>query len=655
MNERAAALAKAKERIVKLRKAMTEKFVKLASEIEALEACLPITDSREFLVARCGLSSSELKMYSEFATKLKGYEELLQQRSVNYEVLRGLTNSSKTVREIALAKIASGIRFDLTDLKVVRRGVADSRLSDFEYQAKASKRAMLVSARKKAAEAVDRFQHGTASLLDKVANLPLATSKASERKCVEAISRDAAALLPIFETIAGADHPTELTKAWRDVKESARRKAKVHSLLRALAAPTNEKKQNLPIHAERLRNGRLSIITNLARFAGNNQYMSLTVPGPEKILTRLPDERVRALELCAGAGGMAVGLESAGFEHVALVEFNKDAAATMRLNRPDWPVVEADMTSIDFSEYRGKVDLVCGGMPCQPYSEEGRGKGKDDARDLLLQGARAVREIQPQAFLFENVRGALFGKHADQIAAFLKELGEAGYTTQIVEVNTQDYGVAQNRPRILFVGLRADQRLRAFEMPRFPERRANVGDVLFDLMAANGWSDVNNWAAYCRTVTFELQDGTVVQGAQASTLTGRKGKSQQKEGLRWARNGLSPAGLPDEAPTDALSREVGPDFVPGITLRMRARLQDFSDTYQFVGGKESVAKQIGNAVAPRLAQAAGLALQSVLRGHRFDVEKMLWPDEPASGEQTRVGVAAPALAPDLQSVRRQFA
>ncbi|ULJ75034.1 hypothetical protein [Rhizobium gallicum] len=103
MNETAAALKKAKEQIVKLRKAMTEKFVTLAQEIEKLEAHLPIEDSREFLVVRCGLPLSELKMSSQFSKKLKGYEELLQDRSVSYDVLRGLVTSNTTVRELALA------------------------------------------------------------------------------------------------------------------------------------------------------------------------------------------------------------------------------------------------------------------------------------------------------------------------------------------------------------------------------------------------------------------------------------------------------------------------------------------------------------------------------------------------------------------------
>jgi DNA (cytosine-5)-methyltransferase 1 len=182
-------------------------------------------------------------------------------------------------------------------------------------------------------------------------------------------------------------------------------------------------------------------------------------------------------------------------------------------------------------------------------------------------------------------------------------------------------------------------------------------------MAANGWSDVDAWAEYCRTVTFELQDGTIVQGAQASTLTGRSGKAQEKAAKRWAKNGLNPGGIPNGAPTDAYAQKHGGvDFVPGITLRMRARLQDFPDDYEFVGGKDSVAQQIGNAVAPRMAQAIGLAIYSALEGWTFDFDALLWPEKETRSHRIVVepppidsasSLSAPVFEPANESAREE--
>jgi DNA (cytosine-5)-methyltransferase 1 len=176
-------------------------------------------------------------------------------------------------------------------------------------------------------------------------------------------------------------------------------------------------------------------------------------------LTALPSARYRlkALELCAGAGGMALGLEQAGFQQVALIEYDRNAAATLRKNRPGWPVVEADVRKDDFTRYRKDgIDLLAGGLPCTPYTTVSERKGKLDENDLLPEGVRAVQEVQPKAFIFENVEGILHSSHADHLADALKRLTKAGYRTQIHRINARDHGIAQDRSRILIVGVREE-------------------------------------------------------------------------------------------------------------------------------------------------------------------------------------------------------
>ena len=115
---------------------------------------------------------------------------------------------------------------------------------------------------------------------------------------------------------------------------------------------------------------------------------------------------MRSIELFSGAGGLALGLEQAGFETVALFERDPSACAALRHNRPDWQIVEGDVREVDFSEC-GTIDLVAGGPPCQPFSMGGKARGYNDERDMFGEAVRAVRELRPNAFLFENVRGLL--------------------------------------------------------------------------------------------------------------------------------------------------------------------------------------------------------------------------------------------------------
>lgn len=115
---------------------------------------------------------------------------------------------------------------------------------------------------------------------------------------------------------------------------------------------------------------------------------------------------MHSIELFSGAGGLALGLEGAGFESVALVERNKDACATLRLNRPKWNIIESDISEVNFAHF-GTIDLVAGGPPCQPFSMGGKANGYDDLRDMFPQAVRAVRELRPSAFIFENVRGLM--------------------------------------------------------------------------------------------------------------------------------------------------------------------------------------------------------------------------------------------------------
>ena len=159
------------------------------------------------------------------------------------------------------------------------------------------------------------------------------------------------------------------------------------------------------------------------------------------------------LELCAGAGGQALGYDQAGFEHAGLVEIDKHACATLRLNRPHWNVLQRDLTVFDGSGFNG-VDLITGGLPCPPFSVAGKQLGQDDERNLFPAAIRLVDEIRPRAVMIENVRGILDAVFEDYRGYVGKELTKLGYEPGWKLMNASDFGVPQLRPRVVFVAVR---------------------------------------------------------------------------------------------------------------------------------------------------------------------------------------------------------
>ena len=297
---------------------------------------------------------------------------------------------------------------------------------------------------------------------------------------------------------------------------------------------------------------------------------------------------MNSLEMCAGAGGQALGLERAGFEHEALVELDASACSTLRLNRPLWHVVEGDLAAFDATPYRG-VDLVAGGVPCPPFSKAGKQLGADDARDLFPEAIRIVDETRPKAVMLENVRGlldAVFVDYRQKIAAQLQALG---YWTDWHLFNAADFGVCQLRPRVVFVAVQKDIAPH-FRWPA-PNLRLpmTVGHLLHDLMAANGWRGVDAWRQRANDIAPTLVGGSKKHGGPDLGPT--------RSRLAWAALGVDGRSLADEAPHA--------DFVgmPRLTVRMCARIQGFPDEWAFSGKKTPSYRQVGNAFPPPVAHA----------------------------------------------------
>lgn len=305
-----------------------------------------------------------------------------------------------------------------------------------------------------------------------------------------------------------------------------------------------------------------------------------------------------SLEICAGAGGQALGLEQAGFAHACLVEIDKAACSTLLLNRPSWNVLEQDVRDFSATGLDG-LDLLAGGVPCPPFSKAGKQLGHADERDLFPEAIRLVRECHPKAVMLENVRGLLDTCFDDYRTGIIRSLASLGYTADWRLLNASDFGVPQLRPRVVFVALRSDLASH-FQWPMPTHAQApSVGEALHDLMAAKGWLGVARWRQTASDIAPTLVGGSKKHGGPDLGPTRAK--------RAWAALGVDGHGIVD-APPDH-------DFVgmPRLTVRMAARIQGFPDDWLFSGKKTSAYRQVGNAFPPPVACAVGKRIAAALR------------------------------------------
>lgn len=310
--------------------------------------------------------------------------------------------------------------------------------------------------------------------------------------------------------------------------------------------------------------------------------------------------KLSVLEICAGAGGQAIGLEQAGWHHSAAVDNDPDACTTLRWNRPTWRVIEDDVAAVDGRAFRG-IDLLAGGVPCPPFSIAGDQLGADDERDLFPQAIRLIRESQPAAVMLENVRGFATKRFEQYRRWLFEELRELGYESDWRLLLASDFGVPQLRPRFVLVALRP-QYAKRFAWPEATGSPPSVGEALADLMAARGWPGAAAWAKQANAIGPTIVGGSKKHGGPDLGPT-RARKA-------WRALGVDGLGLADEPPPP----DFGTGVLPRLTVRMVARLQGFPDDWTISGRKTAAHRQVGNAFPPPVARAVGTAIRVALAG-----------------------------------------
>lgn len=332
------------------------------------------------------------------------------------------------------------------------------------------------------------------------------------------------------------------------------------------------------------------------------------------------------IELFAGAGGLALGVEKAGFNTIGLIECDKNAADTLKKNRPDWNVVCDDIANISclnledyFNLEKGDLDLLSGGAPCQSFSYAGNRLGLEDTRGTLFYHyAKFLEVLQPKIFLFENVRGLLNHDKGKTYKIILEIFEQAGYyigEDQKKVLNAWDYGVPQKRERLITIGIRKDLATEAhFEFPKPHSYKPVLKDILLDCPKSDG----SEYSEHKRKIFDLVPPGgcwrdisqDIAKDYMKSCWEMGGGRTGILRRLSLEEPSLTVLTSPSQKQTDRCH----PNESRPFTVRENARCQSFPDDWEFCGSIGHQYKQVGNAVPVNLAYEIALKIRETLEG-----------------------------------------
>ncbi|WP_031489240.1 DNA cytosine methyltransferase [Ureaplasma canigenitalium] len=336
--------------------------------------------------------------------------------------------------------------------------------------------------------------------------------------------------------------------------------------------------------------------------------------------------KFKSIELFAGAGGLALGLEQAGFDHIGLVEIDKNAANTIRVNRKNWNILCENIENISkedleqkFKIAKGELDLLSGGAPCQSFSYAGKRLGLEDARGTLFYHyAIFLKKLQPKMMLFENVKGLLSHNGGKTLKIILSIFKECGYKIKYQILNAWDYGVAQKRERLIIVGIRNDLYINEFIFPEKLKYKPVLKDILSNVPESLG----AKYSKYKEEI-FKL----VPQGGYWRDIPMDIAKEYMKScwDMQGGRTGIlrrlsmnEPSLTVLTSPGMKQTDRCHPLETRPFTTRENARIQSFPDEWIFTGTIGSIYKQIGNAVPVNLAKEIGLKIIQYLENLKND-------------------------------------
>lgn len=347
---------------------------------------------------------------------------------------------------------------------------------------------------------------------------------------------------------------------------------------------------------------------------------------PYSVFKTVAQEITTSIELFAGAGGLALGFENAGIHHHELYEIDPQAAKTLKLNRPDWQVMQADVRQVDFDGL--KADVVCGGFPCQAFSYAGRKLGFEDTRGtLFFEFARCIKSVNPKVVVGENVKGLMTHDNGKTLQTMLGVLDELGYRVAYKVLRSQYLDVAQKRERLVIVGIRKDWGA-PFCFPKENNYVIPLRQALNAVPESAGQKYTEKKYAVMQQVPEggywrDLPDNLQRSYMGASYFHGG-GKTGMARRLSWDEPSLTLTCNPAQKQTERCH----PSETRPLTVREYARIQSFPDDWQFSGSTNSQYKQIGNAVPVNMAYHLGLCVAAMVHNKPDELKMNVFNQKP---------------------------
>jgi DNA-cytosine methyltransferase len=600
-----------KKRILANRQSVARAQFDMIANIGRMRATMSDDDLRSFLLVECGVPQADLSAILAFDEVLGSHAPLLRKRGISFPVVKALITADTVTRKAALDSLAAGDDVDGTTISSLRRLALRNRIGERAYAERSRQRALNSAANAKTAVLVEALGESAAILLNEINAFvdryePEPSYDPDDHVIyspehdadVSAITEHAKTVLRQFQGLYGE---IVLTKVGLKTSKAGTHRHRLAAAQESL---------------ERFARGRFGFgpegygfAFELGRLWKSElqdalEYLLPCKTVPEPVFVTQPDGAppLRFVEICAGAGGQAIGLLGAGFKPVALYDMGENATNTLRKNWK-WTVRRTrieKVKDVELRQYHG-IDLLAGGVECRAFSGAGKQKGEKDGRNLFDEAVRYVDIIRPRAFFFENVDGFTHEKFIRYRAKVFRELRALGYKIGLRRINAEDFGLAQSRERVVLVGIRDDQP-GLFSTPKggqhttmrdalaevlFPHRGS--GDAVYDEWAENWLATYGGQTSYTVLSTLYKARGEIVQ----------RWKTERGFQIDAEHIGDEPKALGTVTDTNAL---------PFLTVDVAQVLQGFPKAWKFEGGAAQQFYQIGNAFPPQMAKAVGLAI-----------------------------------------------
>lgn len=550
---------------------------------EALEEAASLHDGTfsAWVKSECGIEPRTAFGYRKTFLVLGDRKEWLAERNVSPSIAVTIAAAAPEGRERALAAITSGRSLSVADAKAIVRTIQPP-MADAPSPREALRRTMR------------DFSSAFVDEVGRIASLAGDVKPADETRLAQLLER-AHALMPIVSALGA-----------RPVHGEGLKPDPLAQAIAELAAASDAK----GIYSAACR------LSDRATAKPVGAPQTKSVAAPVQIAASPPRMRslssafrhgLTSFEICAGGGGQAAGLAKAGFRHLALVERNRAACETLRAAFGPDHVVERDIVGYEPVDV-GPVDLLAGGVPCQPYSQAGEAKGADDERDLFPEALRLVKRLRPRAVMLENVMGLFAPDNDMHRFRILARLEKLGYVAEWGRIDSTHFGVPQKRKRAVLVAFKDRKAMDRFSWPT----------PLFGY-AERPWTAVASLNGHFTSKGWEPSEGFMAAMDRATpTLTGGSDRKQgidfgqRKSALVWGQMGFVQTRIGDEPPA--------PDHEGPVeaTNAMLATLQSFPFDWPWQGDKKDIFRQIANAFPAPVAMHLGCAIASALTGETFD-------------------------------------